>query len=772
MRGFDYGGRRFQGAIGQHGMRSKLAHAVLSMRIVPAREALAAGALFVVLGVTAVWVTWRVAEQNARDAIGGELRRLAATTVTAVDLARHAQLTAPAQIDTPAYLAAVAPLRAMLRADPDIRYVYTFVQRPDGVYFVLDGSPPGDHDGDGREDRAGVFEAYPAEQVPAALRAMLRTRVVTVTREPYTDAWGRFMAGFAPLVDPADGALVGGLGVEITASRFEGRLALARRAAWLGAAVIALGGLFVALMVYRLRRAAAGALSSLDDVVARLEGALEEARRASSARTAFLATMSHELRTPMNGVIATIELLQGTGLTAEQRALLDTTRRSSEALLSILSDVLDLTKIEADHLEVSPQPTEVIDLVEEVVELFADRAEAAALRVRVTLGDGLPRVVRTDPKRLRQVLSNLVGNAVKFTERGEVEVAVSRLAPDRIEIAVRDTGIGIAPERVGLLGQPFTQLDQSFDRRFQGTGLGLAISMRLVRLLGGELSVESAPGVGSCFAVRLPVASDAPRFEPPRLDGLRVHVVGAEDADAHARALQRQGAEVTRGAAHGDIPARIDVLCWLLPPRVDDALAQALRSTITRVPRAVLLAPRRAVVSVSEALDAASHVRVVARPGRLARLLDALRGADAEGGVSVAARALKLRVLFVEDLAINLELTRMMLERLGCEVTTAENGQEALDRLAESAFDAVLMDCQMPLMDGFEAVRRWRASEPPGARTPVIALTANAFDEDRQRSLEAGMDGHLTKPVRMDELRSALLSWAPPPAASASAPAA
>ncbi len=728
-------------------------------RIRPLRDAIVAGLAIVAVGASVTAVTWLGIQRTIRDATGRELTRLATVVATMIDVDRHQSITAPSHIDTPSYRAAVEPLRAVLRADPEIRYVYTFARRADGVHFVLDASPAGDHDGDGREDRAAVNELYPREQVPAALLTMLRTGRPTASREVYHDAWGCFVGGFAPLRDPRTGALVGGVGVEITGRRYEDRLSVGDRTARMMLTATLLTALAYFAVTWRVRRAAARNQASLDNAVAQLEEALAEARRANRARAQFLANMSHEIRTPMNGVIATLDLLLGAPLSPEQRSLLDTTRRSSEALLNILNDVLDLSKIEAGRMEAVRRDVDLIELVDDVASLFADRAEAAALRLRVEVGDRLPTTVHTDATRLRQVLMNLVGNAVKFTERGEVVVRVSRPSPGRIEVAVRDTGIGIAPERLAQIGTPFTQLDASFARRYQGTGLGVAISQRLVHLLDGTLTIESELGVGSTFAVQLPVAADAPMRVWPRLDGVRVHVL-ASPTDAERcdlAALTRQGAIVS--VASPAEPLRpCDAVLAVAPADVDVQALQVLADALRGVERAVVLVPRHAMVDAAERLSTVGSARLLPLPAPLAQLLASLQGETQHACTpSLMPRTFKLDVLLVEDQAVNLKVARMMLERLGCTVTTAVNGREALDRLHERAFDVVFMDCQMPLMDGFEAVRRWRAVERSGSRTPVFALTANAFEEDRRRSIDAGMDGHITKPVRLDELRRTLL---------------
>jgi signal transduction histidine kinase/CheY-like chemotaxis protein len=730
----------------------------------PLRDALLASAAVLLMAAVLVGVMRYAAADGARDGVSAELENLAAAAATVVDVSQHEQLHRADQLDTPSYEATVAPLRRILRSNPSIRYVYTFRATSTGVSFVVDASPPGDHDADGREDRSGVHEAY--DEAPAALREMLTSERPTASQEPYTDAWGTFMAGFAPLRDPA-GRVVGGVAVEITAARYQERMAFVQRTVVVGMGTGALAALIIGVLVWRLRTGARRAELRLEDTLAQLEAAVVRASQATIAKSAFLANMSHEIRTPMNGVIATLELLVHGDLSADQRSLLDTTRRSSEALLKILDDILDLSKIEAGKLDVRAEPVDLGTLAEDVVELFTDRAEGQGIEVSCVLGDGVPATVLSDAVRLRQILMNLVGNAVKFTEHGEVTLTIHRPSADAVVIEVRDTGVGIPPDQLARLGEAFVQADQSFGRRFQGTGLGLAISLRLAELLGARLSlgsVHEGPETGTCATLTIPVAPTSPRATPACVPATPVHVAmppGARRARLVAT-LRDAGAAVSQSQPTEPAPPEA-VLVAVLPVQEESERLAELTPRLAEAARVVLLVPRRALVTTLESVARYPHVEVLPQPVRRARLLETLATTGPTARVSplpepTPSRALD--VLLVEDNITNLRLTRMMLERLSCRVTTALDGQQALDRLAERRFDLVFMDCQMPQMDGFEAVRQWRAREPAARRTPVIALTANAFVEDRQRSLDAGMDDHLTKPVRLDALREALTAWA------------
>ena len=532
-----------------------------------------------------------------------------------------------------------------------------------------------------------------------------------------------------------------------------------------------------------------------------LEAALDDAQAATRAKADFLANMSHEIRTPMNGVIGMLDLMHAEPLGAEPRSMLETARSSADSLLTLINDVLDFSKIDAGKLTLERIDVDLRPLVEDVATLFSKQASSKGIELTCAVHNDVPEILMGDPTRMRQIMANLVGNAVKFTERGEVflgvrlrERSVDAANVDAgreegvlwVQIIVQDTGIGMEESAIGKLFRVFSQADGSTTRKYGGTGLGLAITRKLVDAMGGSVLVKSEPNKGSIFSVLLPLAAGTreQRIRDVSLQSVKVlivddnptnrcileHYLQHEGIQYESAPSARAGLEAARLAASTQKPFDLVLLDYQMPEMDGVGFLAELRvdASLAQIPCIVLssLGDR-----VTEAAPVAAWLTKPVRRFQLFGVLRSVLGRTAPASehrpavVDQSALYRGARVLLVEDNKVNQEVASRMLRSLGIEPVVVAEGAVAVAAVRQERFDLVLMDCQMPVMDGYEAteaIRAWEAAADPSqqrARLPILAMTANALPGDREKCLAAGMDDYISKPIKRDAVTAALSRW-------------
>ena len=710
--------------------------------------------------------------------LGNEIEFLRASAKTAAALLDGDALSAitrPDQEHSKEYLTAVRPLWALDSADNSIVHVTTGVVNGEMIRFGLDATPTGVKSRDGVPAHKTVGAEEPASPEAKLAWALKKTYV---SEKISTTPWGDGLEASAPVL-ARDGHVVSVVNLTLSLDRYHAEVSQLDNIVFIGGAIGFLLAWLSGLAAYRVERSRRAA-------EAELTHAKLAAEASASAKGEFLANMSHEIRTPLHGVLGMSEAMLGSAHTEADRRSLEVINKSASSLLVILNDILDYSKLEAGRVELVNAPFDPRALVDDVVDLFAVKASEQGLEIAVRETLRAERWPEGDASRLKQVLLNLVGNGVKFTSKGSVRVDLETIMIGRktiaVRVAVRDTGIGIAPATQQRLFEQFEQGEASTSRRFGGTGLGLAISRQLVMLMGGTLTVKSALGQGSefCVDLQLPISSATRETSlAPKLPVGARAVVCCElplTREAIVEMLTRAGVTTSPASSQAEALNLLNsgarfAAVFADAPREDDPVPSPFANG--KVPLILITALHQPLNnSALSTLGAAAQLRRPVREDHLEAILadlttGRLGSIVKPGAVSVVTPSTHsvstepARVLVVDDVELNLMVARAMLGSLGVKVTSAAGGAPAIVELTKSKFDLVLMDCHMPEIDGYEVTRRTRQGTGMNAKTPIVALSASAFEEDRQRALEAGMNDFAPKPIELNGLRAVLQNWIP-----------
>ena len=760
------------------------------------REAALTGLSIFSVAATGLVFTYRTAQEAPLDQIRSQIRQNATLVANQIESRLHASLTRTEQMDSADYRRTAIPLLQISRSVPQLYYAHIMTPGPKGPRLVLDSSRFVRNPGD-TTSVAGIGELY--DDAPTAAREALGSGEATLSRDPYTDRWGTFLSSFAPFRD-GSGRIAGVVGIDICLAHLHGYLQPLRLSLALALVGSALLAALSAQGRWRSLQTQARAIEEFTRSRELAEQAAAEA--ASRARSTFLATVSHEIRTPLNAVIGLTTIVLASQLSERQRECLDTVRTSAQSLLTILNDILDFSAIDAGSLRLCQETSTLRPLLEEVIDLCAPQAHERALELTLIIADGVPERIETDALRLRQILLNLVNNAVKFTQQGEVELSVIGVHEPtdqaRLEFAVRDTGPGIPPAERERLFLPFDRLETSDSPQPSGSGLGLAISQRLAQALGGALEVDSEAGEGTRLVLSLPLIlpkEGAPgdvslrELSQPVAEGIqflaRRNLLVVSASEPNRRVLRT---EIEREGGTARLASNRSELVTLLDGnRFDLAI---IDRPVTPSPggfpgddaNGVILGHRHGAdlpLVVCDSLQGepptASGGILLRKPIKQASLRQALRTAlcrqtDTTTTLPVAvaaqdevpapgddfARLHPLRILVAEDNIVNRRVCDLMLRRLGYSAEFVDDGIEVVEVQRRLDPDVILMDLSMPGLDGLTATRRIRSHQPKPHRPWIVAVTAHAMPGDRSLAFESGMDDFLSKPIDESALVQAL----------------